>query len=93
MSKYDIGVGEAFELDEGQPQDDCGAHHGRHHRHHHHSGHHDQHPHDHDDHHHGRHRHGHHHHAHLAALAMLFALKAYRRSMRPHADPQNKDFS
>ena len=40
MSKYDIGVGEAFELDEGQPQDDCGARHGRHHRHDHHGHHH-----------------------------------------------------
>ena len=38
MSKYDIGVGEAFPLDESQPQDDrgrrCGRHHGDHHTHH-----------------------------------------------------------
>jgi len=68
MSKYEIGVGETFPLDEGQPRNDCRGHHGRHHHHH-------------DDDHHHRH-----HHAHMAALAMLFALKAYRRHMRPEQD-------
>ena len=41
MSKYDIGVGEAFPLDEGQSQDAprerCGRHHRHHHGHHHHT--------------------------------------------------------
>ena len=84
MSKYDIGVGEAFELDESQPQHDCGGHRGRHHRHHH--------DHD-DDHHHGHGRHARgHHHMHMAALAMLFALKAYRRHMRSPAGPQVREF-
>ena len=83
MSKYDIGVGEAFPLDESQPQDDCSGHRGRHH-HHHHRGHHDY---DHDDHHHGRHARGHHH-MHMAALAMLFALKAYRHRSRPAAEQE-----
>ena len=82
MSKFDIGVGEDFPLDEGQPQDDCGGHRGRHHRHHHH-----EHHHDHEGHHHGRHHHGHHHHAHMAALAMLFA-RAYRGRMRNPAEPE-----
>lgn len=72
MSKYDIGVGEAFELDESQPGDDRRGRHGHRHCHHHH---------DHEDHHH----HGHHH-IHMAALAMLFALKAHRRHMRAHGE-------
>ena len=77
MSKYDIDVGEAFPLDESQSDDGCRDRHGRDHCHRH----------DHDDHHHGRHRHGHHH-AHMAALAMLFALKAYRHHMRRPAEQQ-----
>ena len=67
MSKYDIGVGEDFPLedrplDETRGQEDRGGRHGRRHHHHHH----------HDD----------HHRFHMAALAMLFALKAYRHRMR-----------
>ena len=59
MSKYDIGVGEAFPLDESQPRNDACGHHGRHHCH----------DHDHqDDHHHGRH-----HHAHMVVLFALKA--------------------
>ena len=85
MSKYDIGVGEAFELDESQASDDCRGRHGRRHRHHHDHDHDHDHPHDHDGHRHGHHGHGHHH-MHMAALAMLFALKAHRRAMRAHGE-------
>ena len=85
MSKFDIGVGEAFPLDESQAGDEDCRHHGRHHRHHHDHEHH--HRHDHEGHHHGRHHHGHHHHAHMAALAMFFA-RAYRGRMRNPAEPE-----
>jgi hypothetical protein len=80
MSKFDIGVGEAFPLDESQAGDDPCGHHGRHHRHHHH--------HDHEGHRHGRDHHGHHHHhANMAALAALFA-RAYRGRVRNPAEPE-----
>ena len=78
MSKYDIGVGEAFELDESQAQDDTPCHHGRRHRHHHrHHHHHDHGHHDHD-------FHREHFRAHMAALAVMFRL--HRRSMRAPFD-------
>ena len=63
MSKFNIGVGEDFPLDEGREKD-RGGHRGRRHCRHHRHRHHDQ-----DD----------HLRDHLAAMAMLFALKAYRR--------------
>jgi len=72
MSKYDIGVGEDFPLEDrplDEPQQDCGDRHGRWRHHNPHHRHHD-------------HSHDHHHRFHMAALAMLFALKAYRRHMR-----------
>jgi hypothetical protein len=66
MSKFDVGVGEAFPLDHAQRKERsvrC-----------------------------GRHTHNHdctdHHHPDKAAVAMLFALKAYRRRMRASAQPQ-----
>jgi hypothetical protein len=62
MSKYDIGVGEAFPLDESQPQDERGKCCGRHSREHH--GHH-------------RHTHYRHSGAHLAAVTLLFTLAAH----------------
>lgn len=71
MSKYDICVGDEFPLNEGQ-QDDRGGPQGRHHCRHRHG-----------------HHHAHHHHVHdddrsdrVTAMAMLFALKAWRRHMR-----------
>ena len=67
MSKYDIGVGEEFPLDEGQPQEDrsegCR-------RHHHHHGHH----------HHGHHRHAHL--AAVTLLFALAAHQGARRTRR-----------
>jgi hypothetical protein len=66
MSKFDIGVGEAFPLDESQQQERCR------HRH--------------------RHPHSHdftgHHHRDRAAMALLFALKAFRRHVRASTEPQ-----
>ena len=82
MSKYDIGVGDDFPLEDGRlnesdQQDGCGGHHGRHHRHHHHRGHHHGHHHA-----HHYHDHGDHHRDRMAVMAMLFALKAWRHRMR-----------
>ena len=73
MSKYDIGVGDEFPLDESNQQDDCGGRHGRHHRHHHHHAHH-------------HHDHGEDQRDHMAVMAMLFALKAWRHRMRRHPE-------
>jgi hypothetical protein len=84
MSKFDIGVGEDFPLDESSREGECAGRHERRHRHFH--GHHHHH-HDHDEH---EHDHGHpfdHHRFHMAALAALFALKAYRRRMRQPVEP------
>ena len=79
MSKYDIGVGDDFPLedgplDENNEQEGCRGRHGRHHRHHHHHGHHHS------------HHHAHHHRDRMAVMAMLFALKAWRHRMRHHTE-------